>query len=104
MVHFGNQAEFFAEILAVWHLGGCVIPVDGRLTPFEVGKLAAAANARFSVIADSTVPATLADLAGATTLHTSELGHADHSHAQYSTGTITECILTAAPPVPGAKY
>src|SRR5258705_7044086 len=35
-LHYGNRAELFADLLAVWRLGACAVPVDGRLTPFEV--------------------------------------------------------------------
>ncbi len=48
-VHYGNTIEFFVDLLAVWTLGGCVIPIDPRLTPFEVGNLARLAVPRFSV-------------------------------------------------------
>jgi len=48
-VHFGNTCEFFVEILAIWHLGGCVAPIDPRSTPFEVETLARWARPRFSV-------------------------------------------------------
>ena len=37
-------------------LGGCVVPVDGRLTPFEVEVLARAAKPRFSVWKGETDP------------------------------------------------
>jgi len=50
LLHFGNRLEFFAELLAVWAAGGCAIPIDARLTPFEVQRLAEAAGARFSVV------------------------------------------------------
>ena len=36
----GNTLEFFADLLAIWRLGGCAIPVDSRLTSFEVQTLA----------------------------------------------------------------
>ena len=36
LIHFGNRLEFFAELLAIWKAGGCAIPVDSRLTAFEV--------------------------------------------------------------------
>ena len=45
-VGFGNRLEFFADLLAVWRLGGCVVPVDPRLTVFEIEALAAAARPR----------------------------------------------------------
>jgi acyl-CoA synthetase (AMP-forming)/AMP-acid ligase II len=47
-IHFGNCNEFFAELLAVWHAGGCAIPVDTRLSPFEIETLAGWARPRFS--------------------------------------------------------
>ncbi len=48
-LHFGNALELFVELAAVWSLGGCVAPIDPRLTPFEVETLAASAAPRFSV-------------------------------------------------------
>lgn len=51
-LHLGNRLEFFAELLAVWRLGGCAVPVDGRLTAFEVERLHAAAAPRFAVMDD----------------------------------------------------
>lgn len=70
LIHFGNRLEFFAELLAVWRLGGCVIPVDSRLTPFELGKLLTAATPRFSVIDDSTPADTVTAVSDVTLLHT----------------------------------
>jgi acyl-CoA synthetase (AMP-forming)/AMP-acid ligase II len=51
---FGNRLEFFAELLAIWRLGACAVPVDARLTPFEVQTLAAAASPRVAVVDDAT--------------------------------------------------
>jgi oxalate---CoA ligase len=48
-LHYGNQIEFFVDLLAIWSLGGCVIPIDARLTAFEVETLARAATPRFSL-------------------------------------------------------
>ena len=48
-LHHGNSLEFFADLLAIWNLGACAIPLDPRLTPFEVETLAAAAKPRFSI-------------------------------------------------------
>ncbi len=53
-VHFGNRAEFFADLLAAWHLGASVIPIDVRLTRFEVEKLAEAATPRFAIVDNKT--------------------------------------------------
>ncbi len=53
-LHFGNKLEFFTELLAIWRSGGCAIPVDGRLTGFEVRTLAEAAAPRFAVVDDTT--------------------------------------------------
>jgi len=60
LLHCGNCPEFFAELLAIWHCGGVAIPVDGRLTPFEIGNLARAAAARFSVVDSGTDRAAIA--------------------------------------------
>ncbi|PWB65700.1 MAG: hypothetical protein C3F14_05205, partial [Deltaproteobacteria bacterium] len=48
-LHYGNRPEFFIDLLAVWSLGGCVVPIDGRLTQFEVETLARAARPGFSL-------------------------------------------------------
>jgi acyl-CoA synthetase (AMP-forming)/AMP-acid ligase II len=47
-IHFGNCNEFFAELLAIWQAGGCAIPIDTRLSPFEIETLAQWARPRFS--------------------------------------------------------
>ncbi|MEJ5378381.1 MAG: class I adenylate-forming enzyme family protein [bacterium] len=47
---FGNKPEFFAELLAVWRMGACPIPVDSRLTPFEAENLAKAASPKIAVV------------------------------------------------------
>jgi acyl-CoA synthetase (AMP-forming)/AMP-acid ligase II len=52
----GNRIELFAELLAVWTRGACAIPVDSRLTAFEVEALARAAGARHAVIDETTSP------------------------------------------------
>jgi acyl-CoA synthetase (AMP-forming)/AMP-acid ligase II len=48
-LHYGNTIEFFVDLLSVWYLGGCVIPIDPRLTAFEVETLAMTASPRFSL-------------------------------------------------------
>jgi acyl-CoA synthetase (AMP-forming)/AMP-acid ligase II len=68
LVHFGNSLEFFAELLAIWATGGCAIPIDARLTPFEVRRLGEAAGARFGVVDEGTDPA-IAGSTGATVVH-----------------------------------
>ena len=76
---FGNCLEFFAELMAIWKLGGCAIPVDSRLSAFEVGTLSEAADARFAVVDDATradIVATLEN-AGSRTVLTSETGAAE---------------------------
>ena len=55
---FGNRLEFFAELLAIWQLGGCAIPIDARLTPFEVENLCRIANPRLAIV-DEATPANL---------------------------------------------
>ena len=49
LLHHGNTLEFFVDLLAIWSLGGCVVPIDPRLSPFEVETLARAAAPRYSI-------------------------------------------------------
>jgi acyl-CoA synthetase (AMP-forming)/AMP-acid ligase II len=73
-VHHGNSLEFFADLLAIWTLGGCAIPVDPRLTCFQVETLARAAAPRFALwhgAAEDAIAASLADL-NVTVLDTAE--------------------------------
>ncbi|HUO80323.1 MAG TPA: class I adenylate-forming enzyme family protein [Steroidobacteraceae bacterium] len=48
-LHYGNSLEFFVDLLAIWQLGACAIPLDGRYTHFEVVNLLRSARPRFSV-------------------------------------------------------
>ena len=48
-LHYGNTLEFFIDLLAIWHLGACAVPVDGRLTAYEVTTLARSARPRIAV-------------------------------------------------------
>jgi acyl-CoA synthetase (AMP-forming)/AMP-acid ligase II len=48
-LHYGNTLEFFVDLLAIWSLGGCAVPIDSRLTRFEVEILARAARPGFSL-------------------------------------------------------
>jgi len=52
-LHYGNNLEFFVDLLAIWHQGGCAVPVDSRLTHFEVATLARSARPAFSVWRES---------------------------------------------------
>jgi oxalate---CoA ligase len=72
---FGNRLEFFAEIISIWKLGGCAIPVDSRLTAFEVENLARAAVARLAVVDEGTPQEILQALSasGLRVIHTNEL-------------------------------
>jgi acyl-CoA synthetase (AMP-forming)/AMP-acid ligase II len=51
---FGNRLEFFADLIALWKVGACAIPIDARLTAFEVENLARAASPRLAVVDDAT--------------------------------------------------
>lgn len=53
LLHSGNTIEFFLDLLAVWWLGAAAVPVDARLTAFELGVLARAARPRLSLWADA---------------------------------------------------
>ena len=46
LLGYGNRLEFFADLLALWTVGACAIPLDARLTPFEIETLARAARAQ----------------------------------------------------------
>ena len=48
LAHQGNTLEFLVDLLAVWSLGASVVPMDLRLTAFEVETLARAARPRLS--------------------------------------------------------
>ena len=49
LIHYGNSGEFFADLLAVWNLGACAIPLDSGLTDFEIIKVAETAEPKLSV-------------------------------------------------------
>ena len=81
---FGNRLEFFAELLSIWRLGGCAIPVDARLTAFEVENLSRTAKPRFAVI-DEATPDNLSSaltLAGIGVFETSEVSSAEGEASQ----------------------
>lgn len=48
-IHYGNKPEFFADLLALWCLGACPVPVDPRFTAFEVEQLAMATGPAVSI-------------------------------------------------------
>lgn len=54
---FGNRLEFFAELLAIWQLGACAVPVDARITAFELANLVGAATPRLAIVDESTAAA-----------------------------------------------
>ena len=65
LIGFGNRLEFFADLLALWRLGACAVPLDNRLTAFEIETLALASKARIYVVCggvDSTLAGRLAAL------------------------------------------
>jgi acyl-CoA synthetase (AMP-forming)/AMP-acid ligase II len=78
---FGNRLEFFAELLAVWRLGGCAIPIDARLTAFEVENLTRASNPRLAVVDEATPKGVIAGLtaAGVGVIETTDSGSAEAS-------------------------
>ncbi len=75
---FGNRLEFFAELLAIWRLGACAVPIDARLTAFEVTTLVQAASPRLAVVDDATDASVIEALtkAGVTHVATTETGDA----------------------------
>ena len=73
---FGNRLEFFAELIAIWRLGACAIPVDARLTPFEVENLARTAQPRMAIVDEGTSAALVSVLTatGVKVRSTTEVG------------------------------
>ena len=73
---FGSRLEFFADLLAIWHLAGCAVPLDARLTPFEIETLARTAKPRAYIAlgdVDSALAPMLRDL-GAQVIDSAEAG------------------------------
>ncbi len=73
---FGNRLEFFAELLAIWRIGACAVPIDGRLTPFEIQTLIRTTRPRLAVV-DEDTDASVANAfaaAGVATVLTRETG------------------------------
>lgn len=62
---FGNRLEFFAELLAIWRMGACAVPIDARLTAFEIENLTRTATPRLAVVDDATQKEVTELLAGA---------------------------------------
>lgn len=78
---FGNRLEFFAELIAIWRLGACAVPIDARLTAFEINTLVKAASPHLAVVDDAT-DSTVVDAlvtAGVTTFNTLETGNEESS-------------------------
>lgn len=48
-LHYGNRAEFFIDVVAIWLAGGCAVPVDPRFTAYEIEALARVARPRYSI-------------------------------------------------------
>lgn len=78
-IMFGNKPEFFAELLAVWSMGACGVPVDSRLTPFEAENLAKAATPRVAVVdaeSDCSQTAEALSKLGVTVVETQDISEA----------------------------
>lgn len=71
---FGNRLEFFAELIAVWRSGGCAVPIDSRLTAFEIENLVRAAGPRLAVV-DEITPAEAIRALGAAGVETVATTH-----------------------------
>jgi len=63
-LHHGNTLEFFIDLLAVWDLGACAVPLDGRLTAYEIATLAQATGPKLSVWKEAPPNATTRALSG----------------------------------------
>jgi acyl-CoA synthetase (AMP-forming)/AMP-acid ligase II len=49
-VRYGNKIEFFIDLLGVWYLGASAVPIDSRLTPFEIANLACTVRPRLMLV------------------------------------------------------
>ena len=61
-LHHGNCLEFFADLLAIWTVGAYAVPIDARLTAFEVATLAGAATPKLSLWLESGHSEAIAEL------------------------------------------
>lgn len=52
-LHYGDALEFFVDLLAIWTLGGCAVPIDQTLSDIEIDNLAQASRPRFSLWIDT---------------------------------------------------
>ncbi len=83
LVGYGNNLEFFIDLLAVWHLGACLVPIDGRLTAFEVENLARAVRPRFTLVDQKTDNSTIVatTLAGAKIINPAAWNLGNHAQS-----------------------
>jgi len=59
---FGNRLELFVDLLALWRLGACAVPLETRATDHELGNLVAAARPTAYLACDELGAATTAVL------------------------------------------
>lgn len=57
LVHYGNTIDFFVDLLAVWSVGGCAVPLDPRLSALELRAIGGAARASLSLWEGAAPPA-----------------------------------------------
>ena len=62
-VLYGNKLEFFVDVLAAWHSGASLVPIDSRLTSFEIENLARAVMPRLLLVDSSAGVGALSGLA-----------------------------------------
>jgi acyl-CoA synthetase (AMP-forming)/AMP-acid ligase II len=93
-IHYGNSLEFFVDLLALWWMGGCAIPIDARLTAFEIETLARAARPRFGLVSATEGEDLLKTLkaAGAEPLASGEVGDVSRVPTT-GTGSLDEAAL-----------
>ena len=89
-LHYGNSLEFFVDLLAIWSVGGTAVPIDFRMTDFEVETLAGAGRPGFSVWEQDPSPALAGRLEGAgVTLLSSTEAMEPGGSAEYRPAPIT---------------
>jgi len=92
LLGFGNRLEFFADLCAIWRLGGCAVPLDARLTRFEIETLARTAKPKAYLAwgdVDSALASMLEDL-GARVVDSKEAGRSGHPESDGSSALALE--------------
>jgi acyl-CoA synthetase (AMP-forming)/AMP-acid ligase II len=84
-LHHGNTAQFFVDLLAAWKAGAAAVPIDRRLTVFEVANLAHAARPKLALWSGPPDPehASSLESLNARSVDTAQFGETGPADEQY---------------------